>query len=139
MRHLSLAFAAAVLVAVASHPAKADLIQDCYAVNVDDLDKKIEVCTRAIDNSPKNSRLASAYNNRGKAYTRKGDYDRALSDLDSALRLDPKDAYAWDNRGDLWREQGEFDKAIADYSKAIQVDGAFLAAYLDRGMAYEKM
>ena len=46
---------------------------------------------RAIELDPN---YPDALNNRGLAYTGKGQYDRAIQDFDRALRLDPKDADA---------------------------------------------
>ena len=43
--------------------------------------------------STRNSRCA--YYNRGVAYNGKGEYDRAIADLDQAIRLDPKFAIAY--------------------------------------------
>jgi len=41
----------------------------------------------------------SAYNNRGNAWYRRGDFDRAIKDFVQAIRLDPKDAQAYCDRG----------------------------------------
>jgi tetratricopeptide (TPR) repeat protein len=38
--------------------------------------------------------LAVAYGNRGIACNDKGQHDRAIADLDEAIRLDPKNALA---------------------------------------------
>ncbi len=43
-----------------------------------------------------------------------GDLDKAIADLDIAIRLDPKDADPPLCRRDAWGRKGEFDKAIAD-------------------------
>ena len=39
-----------------------------------------------------------AYNNRGFTYLNLGEYQRAIEDLNEALRLDPQDALACNNR-----------------------------------------
>ena len=43
--------------------------------------------------------LAIAYNNRGNAYTGKGEYDRAIQDYDQSIKLSPNHARAFNNRG----------------------------------------
>jgi lipoprotein NlpI len=40
----------------------------------------------------------SAYNNRGNAWYRRGDFDRAIAD-DEAIRLEPNYGHAYINRG----------------------------------------
>ena len=42
--------------------------------------------------------LALAYSNRGLTYVFLGDYQRAIQDLDEAIRLDPELALAYANR-----------------------------------------
>ena len=37
--------------------------------------------------------------NRGTTYARKGQYERAIEDLDQAVRLNPNEAQAFNNRG----------------------------------------
>ena len=43
-------------------------------------------------------RIRSAYNNRGNAWYRRGDFDRAIAD-DEAIRLEPNYGHAYINRG----------------------------------------
>ena len=65
------------------------------------------------------TRNAPAYLNRGFAYGKKGDLDRAIADYDEAIRLDPKCAVYHLNRGDTYRLKGEYDKALADYEETL--------------------
>jgi tetratricopeptide (TPR) repeat protein len=50
------------------------------------------------------------------------EYDRAIADFSTALRLDPKDAHAFRERGDAWGFKEEYDKAIQDYDQAIRLN-----------------
>ena len=55
---------------------------------------------------------------RGLAYARKGDLDRALADYNKALRLDPKLALAYAGRGNAYAKKGDLDRAFADCKEA---------------------
>ncbi len=61
---------------------------------------------------------AKAYNNRGTAYARKGQYDQAISDFNKALEINPRDAPAYNNRGIAYYHKGQYDKAWKDVHKA---------------------
>jgi len=74
---------------------------------------------------------APAYNNRGAAYNGKGQYDRAISDLNKALEIQPKLAEAYFNRGFAYGRKGEWDHAIADFNRGIE-----LKPKKDIGLAY---
>ena len=53
------------------------------------------------------------------AYFYQGDFDKAISDFNKAIRLKPNAAiYAL--RGLAYSDQGDFDKAISDFNKAIR-------------------
>ena len=65
---------------------------------------------------------AVAYNNRGLAYSKKGDTDRAIADYTQAVQLDPKYAHAYQNRGLAYYGKGDTDRAIADSRRARQLD-----------------
>ena len=85
-------------------------------------------------------KLATAFDNRGVAYRRKGEYDRALQDYEQAIRLNPSNAYAYNNRGIIYRINGEYARAIADYDEAIWLkNGDFPAAYYNRALMPTKV
>src|ERR671936_214084 len=53
-------------------------------------DIQIGGCSALIDSGEQTPQaLVIAYNNRGNAYTTKGEYDRAVQDYDQSLKLDP--------------------------------------------------
>ena len=43
---------------------------------------------------------ACSYNNRGRTYAFKGDYDRAIADYSEAIKIDLNMFIAYNNRGD---------------------------------------
>jgi len=60
---------------------------------------------------------------------RKGDYDRALVDLNEALRLDPKNASVHNSFGVYYNVKGEYPRALAALNEAIRLNPRFLYAY----------
>jgi Flp pilus assembly protein TadD len=48
----------------------------------------------------------------------KGDIDKAIADLDEAIRLDPDDANTYQYRGLAYEKKGEKAKAEADFAQA---------------------
>ena len=101
--------------------AKSDLWDGCSGA---DLDARIVSCSQLITrgNREAKSHQITAYINRASGYQGKGEYDRALADLDKALGLDPKSAPALTARASIYLANGELDRAIADYDTAIQID-----------------
>jgi tetratricopeptide (TPR) repeat protein len=93
----------------------------------------IAACSRLLALDPKS---IGAYNNRGNAYKSKGEYDRAISDYDQAIRLNPKLAIAYHGRGNAYNSKGDYDRAIADYNRTIRLDPKFANAYVGRSDVY---
>ena len=50
---------------------------------------------------------ADAYNNRGIAYDKKGDYDQAISDYNRAIRIKPDYAAAYSNLSKTYKKIGK--------------------------------
>ena len=78
-------------------------------------------------------------------YSKKGDYENAIRDLEKAFRLDPtqqKHNFLMlamkhtINRGIAHDEGGEYDKAVDSYSKVISLNPDDAHAYGRRGIAY---
>jgi len=84
------------------------------------VDERIAACTRAIASGPvSGSDVEPLFVNRGIAWARKGNFDRALADFNEAIQRNPQDARAYFNRGGVWLRKNAFDRAIADYSEVI--------------------
>ncbi len=72
----------------------------------------------------------------GHAHMKRGLYDRAISDFNKALEIDPEHAMAYNNRGNAYSAKGFFDLAISDFNKAIEINPRYADAYNNRGHAY---
>jgi len=77
------------------------------------------------------------YFNRGKAYADKSQYDRAISDFNEAIEIDPMYAEAYNNRAIAYIAKGQFDQAFSDFNKAIEINPQYAEAYLYRGGLYD--
>ena len=96
MRRLAAGLALLALLRVATLAAA----DDTAACAAGDAVAGIPACTRIIERAGEPpARLADAYNPGGKLYMTQNQPERALADLDEALRLDPRHAEARHNRG----------------------------------------
>ena len=59
---------------------------------------------------------AECYTNRGEAYMRKGEFDRAIDELNKALELAPGSVEAYDKRGAAYAEKGKYDRAMEEFN-----------------------
>src|SRR5215813_5289103 len=98
----------AALVACFVEPAAARQDSVWEACENGNIDRAISACTRIIDRGNRESEKnrALAHNNRGYLYIEKGDYERAIRDLDEAIRLEPNNALFRHNRGDAYYRNG---------------------------------
>ena len=99
---------------------------------IGDLDGAIESYTRAVE---ADSKLAVAFNLRGKAIAAKGDAIGSISDQTKAIRIEPKFAEALMDRGILMRTTGNPVGAISDFSRVIKLNND-TRAYFQRGLTY---
>ena len=58
--------------------------------------------------------------------------DRAIRDLDEAIRRNPRDADAYFNRGQTYAKRGAYDRAIPDFGQAIRINPKDAEAFNDR-------
>jgi tetratricopeptide (TPR) repeat protein len=80
--------------------------------------KAIAACSALITQS-NSSRNTYFYDNRGVAYQKLDQLDRALSDFDEAIRLWPYNGWAYFNRANLYQARNELHRALTDYDLAI--------------------
>jgi tetratricopeptide (TPR) repeat protein len=101
-------------------------------------DVAIEACNRAINSGRySGTDLANAYINRGAEMIQKKDYDRGISDENTAIKLFPQSTLAHTNRGRAYQLKGDLAHALADFSKAISFDHENPSAYINRASVRE--
>jgi tetratricopeptide (TPR) repeat protein len=76
------------------------------------------------------------YLKRAQADVGKGDYDSAIGELTSVIKLDPKNPIWFIQRAALYSQAGQPEKAIGDYTTIIQLDPKAVNAYRYRGSNY---
>ncbi|MFA6281336.1 MAG: tetratricopeptide repeat protein [Candidatus Omnitrophota bacterium] len=76
------------------------------------------------------------YNNRGAAYSAKGNYNQAIADYSKTIELNPNFFEAYDNRGIVYIHNGNYSQAILDFTKAIEINHKYANAYYNRAGAY---
>jgi len=79
--------------------------------------------------------LAKVRCNEGNAFAAVGRYREALVCYDSALELDPGDAFSWSNKGIALGELGCHEEEIACYDQALALDPQFAMAWFNKGAA----
>jgi tetratricopeptide (TPR) repeat protein len=93
------------------------------AATVNDFDKIIAACGALIDNAKtQRADRIKALIAHASAYAGKEMIDRAISDYDTVLRLDPSLSDIFNARGELWRKKGDRPRALADFAAAIRLN-----------------
>jgi tetratricopeptide (TPR) repeat protein len=68
-----------------------------------------------------NPQSAYAFQHRGNAWNKMGEYDNAIADYSEAIRLNPQDPDAFSSRGHALNSKGEHGKAVADFEQATKL------------------
>ena len=129
---LALAGSPQAVLAAGAEPDK-DLQLDpapCLAAAAANEDDRIAtLCSVLIDNekTARSDRIKALVARAG-SFQRKEMLDRAISDYDAALQLDPTLADVFNTRGELWRRKGDRPKAVADFGAALKLDPHHAAA-----------
>ena len=132
---------AAVLTGVLSGAAAAQPLTRQWAwCRDDDPDRLIQGCSAIIGSrreTPGN--LARAFFNRGRAWSDKGQQDRAIQDLNNAIRLEPNYPEAYNSLGVAHAGKGEYDQAVTSYDQAIRLDPNYAIALYNRALALQAL
>lgn len=98
-------------------------------------ERAVESYTKSLDIQD----MAEAYYNRGCAYSKLKENEKAVQDYSSAIELDPDYAYAYYNRGNEYFRVKEFGKAVLDYNKTIELNPGYAEAYYNLGSAHYEL
>jgi tetratricopeptide (TPR) repeat protein len=74
--------------------------------------------------------------NRGNAYARQGEFDKAVADYTKALSLSPSDAALYRRRALVHSRNRALDAALADYTEALRLEPRNIEAHANRGLVY---
>lgn len=96
----------------------------------------IDELTQKINSNPNN---ADAYFNRGSAYRKSDDYEKALADFNKAIEFNPKNSVAYNGRGLTYYKMKNYESAMEDYNPAIKLNPKYADAYCNRGLVWHKL
>lgn len=104
------------------------------------LQKALEDYNSAVElSSSKPQTQAEAYVNRGAAYGMSGQYEKALSDLNRGVSINPDNKNAYFNRSIVYFNTGQYDAAIGDYTKYLEFAPYDANILYERGMLRRAM
>jgi tetratricopeptide (TPR) repeat protein len=113
-----------------------DLWTRCQRIDVlrcmKDLPECRNECTRMIEQNPG---FPWAYRRRAWAHRWLLDYDRALADVEEALRLCPDDTWSMGYRALLYGMMRRFEESLLQFDRVMSVDNALIEPWtLERGI-----
>jgi len=69
-----------------------------------------------------------------------GNADRAISEYNTAIEIDPNSSWAYESRGRAYWQLGKYDQAILDYTRVEEIgDDIKSDIYEKRGIAYKEL
>ena len=86
-----------------------------------------------------NPRYASAYDARSQVWRTRRQVDRAMTEINEALRLQPKNPNFLTSLADVHHEKGEIDRALALYAEALALDPTVSSSYGGRGFIWSRI
>jgi tetratricopeptide (TPR) repeat protein len=99
-------------------------------------DEAIVNCSRAIESNPMD---ASSYSNRGAAFLWLKNFSDALSDLETAAKLDDSNPKTFYNLGVYFDMMKLYEKAIEQYTATIKLSPGNPVAYFNRASDLKKL
>jgi len=83
---------------------------------------QIKGCDQLLPLVRSDEQIATLRLQRGVAYLKLKNYDKAIADFDEVIRLGPNDAVAYALRGSAYQSRGQLGVAVADLERAIQLN-----------------
>jgi tetratricopeptide (TPR) repeat protein len=79
------------------------------------------------------------WSNKGNSLNNLGRYKEAITCLDKALALDPRDEFAWNNKGNSLNSLGRPEEALQCYDRAIKIDSRYLNPWFNKGVIFDTL
>ena len=99
-----------------------------------DFAEKLTLKALALDPS-----YATAYNQLGYLYSRRGAYDKAIEATGKYVELLPNEPNPHDSYAEMLRLSGRFDEALEHYRRALEIDPTFYISQKELGETYSIM
>jgi len=121
---------------VAIDPKVAGLVKQAGSeAKLDQYDAAIRHLSAALQMKPETTTAAAIHSWRADTYIQKGELNKAMSDANESIRLNPRYFGGYLERGIIYRQTGNLDKAIGDYDTTTRLNPNFARAYYDRAIA----
>lgn len=99
-----------------------------------DLSEKLTLRALAQD-----SNYATAYNQLGYIYSRRGDYPKAIEATGKYVKLLPNEPNPHDSYAEMLRLSGRYEEALTHYRMALKIDPTFYISQKELGETYAVM
>lgn len=96
----------------------------------------IALLTQLITRHPNH---AVDYNNRGLIYFQSGQQEKALSDYNKALQLNPDLDSAYNNRANYYASRGQLAEALTDYEMAIDLNPGNTRTWINQAITFREL
>ena len=133
MKHLVISFSIAIAATLMSLPASAATKETWSRCKGIDGEKAVRACGEIIAGQETPLSKAIALYNRARVHLHRGEFDRAMADLDQSIALSPFSSVPRLQRGITFAWMKAFDRALSELSAAIDLEPKNARAYLERG------
>lgn len=110
-----------------------DLLVEAMNAHLENrLKDAVDLYTRLILVSPNHF----IYNHRGLVYFTLSEYDKAIDDFTTAIKMAPNDTRVYTNRGLTYRMLKKYDESLADFNKSLQLNPLWPDTFYGRSLTY---
>lgn len=107
-----------------------------YQKAIDEYNEIIKILSSAIYKD--NKSLAASHLNLGLCYESIGDQEKAIKNINKAVKYQPLDVSLYVERGNYYDRRGLYTKSISDFNYAISVNSNYLDPYIFLSSVYRK-
>lgn len=106
---------------------------DLKTINVSIGNYNSDVYTKPAEIKPDNF---ETYYELGRNNYERGEYDKAIENLDKSLELNPEYKWSFNQKGLCYNQMKEYDKAVECFTQAIKINPGIQCFYYNRSISY---